>query len=381
MAFPPDQSDRSISFYLTGTGSQDVSFTFGLRPEEVSFQEPSRLNVQSTLGGAWADSFDRGVGTLSLSGTTGWRGTLLRSGEEMFLGLRTVCFQGWHDARARVTKAGVDPGTVQLYYIDTLDSIAAIVAPASFSMRRSKTSPLIQRYQIQARVLAMADAPGGAVDPIAQAFSSPLRWLSALNSLTSILKRVSRLIGEIRFYIGAVKSIITGFVDSVMGVINSVVGLVRDVSGVIGFVESTVIGLAIGICFAAANGFAVLADIPGQLAAQILPIQALAAAFNDAACSMEHGFDLIGNVANFDPFKGASGCSSTGGGEPISLFTDQGVNPFNYIAQSGFPLISVTPPAQQAIASLQGDPLLLRGQQSAVLTSMGTVSSGIVVAA
>jgi hypothetical protein len=156
MPAPPSQTYRQIGFSLQGAPGGPVEFNFGLRPEELTVTEPSRLTVQQTLGGAWADSFGVGVSTITLSGTNGWRGGLLSSGEELFRQLQTTCFTGWHQARADAIAQGQDPDDIELYFTDSLDDIAVVVAPESFQLRRSKTSPLLMRYQIKLLVLGGA---------------------------------------------------------------------------------------------------------------------------------------------------------------------------------------------------------------------------------
>lgn len=376
---PPSQSYRNIGFLLTGAPSGDVAFEFGLKPEELTYSEPSRLNVQQTLGGAWADSFDRGVGMITLSGTTGWRGTALQSGEEMFLGLRSTVFQGWHDARAQLIQQGSDPNSIQLFMTDSLDNFAVVVAPRSFTLHRSRTSPLLMRYNIQLLVLAEADSPIILEDPIIFALSNPQRWLTAVAGLQNLVLMIARYAAQAQAVFGAAIDAVNSFVAVGVGLINSVVNIATQTVGEFAALESSILGVGIQFAHAAANAFNVLCDDATLLTEALLPVQALAAAFQDAACSMENGFNLIGKYNAFDAVRGASGCSSTGGGDPASIFTIQDVNPFEYAIPAGPPLVLVTPEAQAAMVGLAVDPLLLRGQQDAVYQAITTISDGVTV--
>jgi hypothetical protein len=362
---------------LTGAPAGDARFVFGIKPEELSFTEPSRLQVQQTLGGAWADSFDRGIGFITLAGTTGWRGTATQSGEDMFFGLRETCFQGWHDARTDLAQQGQDPNGVQLYFTDSLDKISVLVAPRSFMMRRSKASPLLMRYQIQLVVLDDASAPVNVIDSIMSALSNPLRWLSAVTGLQNALAQVQGFFQAATAVFNAATGIITGFINTGVAIIQGVVGAAIATVGA--FSEATVALLNIGVqfSFAAANAFNVLASDVTLIKEIALPFQSLASLFNDAACSMANGFDLIGKFPSMDGFRGASTCSSTGGGDPASPFTLQGVSPFAYYIPSIEPSINVTPDSQLAMQALTGDPLLLMGQQPAVVDLMRRTTQGI----
>lgn len=149
---PPSQKNRLIGFAGT-VGAMELV----IRPEELTRFEPSRLAVQQTLGGAWADSFDRGIIQIRISGTTGWHGGPADggqlSGEAQFLLLRQTAFIQWHSQRAAIVAGGGDPSVVTLVFIDSLDGHVDVVAPKSFTLRRSKSRPLLMQYQIEMLVL------------------------------------------------------------------------------------------------------------------------------------------------------------------------------------------------------------------------------------
>lgn len=184
---PPSQRFRQIGFALDGGPGELLRFDLAIRPEDLTIAEMSRLTVQQTLGGAWADSFDRGLATITLSGTLGWRGSLLLSGEDAFKQLHDTLVLDWHQRRRDAIGQGTDPTEVQLTFIDTLDDATFIVAPQQFSLRRSRSAPLLMRYQIRLLALADADAPSGLLDQISRALSNPLRWLSGVTGLGGVV--------------------------------------------------------------------------------------------------------------------------------------------------------------------------------------------------
>lgn len=161
---PPLQIGRPIGF--AGTGG---NFEFIIRPEELTRFEPSRLAVQQTLGGAWIDGFDRGIITIKIQGHTGWRGAApvgagsftATSGIEQFNKLRANSFINWHAERARIVAGGGDPNQVELIFIDTLNGYTDLVAPKSFTLRRSKSRPLLMQYSIEMLVLQDYGNPSG----------------------------------------------------------------------------------------------------------------------------------------------------------------------------------------------------------------------------
>jgi hypothetical protein len=379
MPAPPSQTYRQIGFSLQGAPGGPVEFNFGLRPEELTVTEPSRLTVQQTLGGAWADSFDVGVSTITLSGTNGWRGGLLSSGEELFRQLQTTCFTGWHQARADAIAQGQDPDDIELYFTDSLDDIAVVVAPESFQLRRSKTSPLLMRYQIKLLVLGGADGPISEVDEIIEALSDPLRWIAARLNLTQVLAQINRAVGLARAVFGAAAQAITQFVNVGVQLFASIADIAAQLQGQ--FVGA-ILGIGITYARAASTAFAVLADDDTLSDSERLPLSSLSGSFNDAACSMISGFDQINVFPDYSAMRGASACSSTGGGDPNSIFSVQDVSPFAYVAPTSPPAVTVTDDAWAALRNLgfRADPLTMRGQQGDVTDLMRRSAVGVSVA-
>lgn len=378
MAAPPSQTFRQIGFSLQGAPGGDADFNFGLRPEELTVTEPSRLTAQQTLGGAWADSFDRGISTITLAGTNGWRGGLLSSGEDLFQQLRATCFTGWHQARADAIAQGQDPDSVQLYFTDSLDDIAVIVAPESFTLRRSKSSPLLMRYSIRLLVLGPADGPLSIVDEIINALSNPLRWLAAKLGLTQIIAQINRAVALGRAVFGAAAAAITNFVN--VGV--QLFGSIAEIAGQLqGQFSGAILSIGITYALAASTGFAVLTDDDTLSDSELLPLAQLSSAFLDAACSMSNGFNQIDQFPDYAAMRGASTCSSTGGGDPASVFSIQDVSALGYVVPSGVPAVQVTDDAAAAMAVLtaQSDPLALRGQQAPVADLMRRIGGGVTV--
>lgn len=379
MAAPPSQKYRQIGFHLTGGSGQAVQFTFGIRPEDLTRQEPSRLAVQQTLGGAWADVFGAGVSSITLSGHNGWRGGLLVSGEDLFQALRKTVFQAWHDRRKQAIAAGQDPAGVQLYFSDALDNINLLVAPRSFGLRRSRASPLLIRYQIALLVLDDAAGPVSILDSIINALSNPMAWLAGVTGLGDTLAMVNDYATQAENVLGAVGGAVRGFVNVGASLIQGVAGAAQDAAGQFEGSVSSLLSIGSLYSRAACNGFAGLADDDTLSSQDRIPLMALSSLFNGAACTMDNCFDLELLIRDFAAIYGASGCSSTSGGDPPSQYTLTGGNPFDDIIPAGPSPVTVTADGQAALATLAGDPLLLVGQQATVGSLMARAAAGVSV--
>jgi hypothetical protein len=126
-------------------------YIFFLRPEEVAYTHPTRATVIQTLGGAWVDDFGEGLTEITLSGHTGWRPgeTIPIGGEEAFLLLRKGCFELYHNLRMEASRRGRDPDTVQMLFVDTLNTAVYVVYPTSLGTRKHRSRPLLFQYQLK----------------------------------------------------------------------------------------------------------------------------------------------------------------------------------------------------------------------------------------
>lgn len=355
---PPSQKHRKIGFYLEGGGGGTKTWNFVIRPEELTRQEPSRLAIQQTLGGAWADSFDRGVSFITLAGHTGWRGGVGGDGAAQFEKLRATVFTDWHERRATAAARGQDPDDVKLFFADTLDKITALVAVKSFSLRRSKSSPLVMKYQIQLAVLDDAAKPDSINDAITGALFNPLRWLAAKLGLENLFDEVGGIISDIK----QVYSDIVDIVTDVCAFVQSCVQLVLDVidagSGVIDELTAPILQTVQMVSEATRNGFAALARAQTAFSIKSVLMRA-ASAMNDIACTINHGFDTGRYFRSYDDLFGASSCSSTGGGRPWSTFAEQQKNPFNSMFPPVSSRMTVSTGGRDALDTLRRDPLTL----------------------
>ncbi|HEY0205068.1 MAG TPA: hypothetical protein VGC15_13075 [Acetobacteraceae bacterium] len=383
---PPSQRYRQIGFYLTGGAGLPVKFDLAIRPEDLTVTEPSRLVVQQTLGGAWCDSYDRGLVSIALSGTLGWRGSFLLSGEDAFAQLRQTVLVEWHQRRQDAIDAGTDPSDVTLTFIDTLDDVTYVVAPQQFVLRRSKSSPLLMRYQIRLLAVSDADAPIGLLDEISKALSNPLRWLAGVTGLGGTLSSLGGYLATAQSYLATGKALYGQFTSAVSGYVSTVVGVldaVQDVAstsrGLFTGADAQLLALASSITRAGANALSAMSpndDLPDFL---ILPALRLPAVLRDAECNMANSFSTGQQYTTYEDLMGASTCSSTGGGDPISFYTATQLNPFETIFPELDTHATVTEEATAAMSALGRDPLLLRGQDALIADQLAKITAGVVL--
>lgn len=122
-----------------------MTHTMLINPEEFSMDEPARVNVTQTLGGAFVTDFGMGLPTVTISGTTGYRKRNNAEGQE------TDGFEEFINFRERVYRyfvASSNPDFT-LYWYNWEDDEQYIIQPTAFRLQRSKSQPLLYRYELR----------------------------------------------------------------------------------------------------------------------------------------------------------------------------------------------------------------------------------------
>lgn len=383
MATPNQKADaRPISFVLhnMAAGTAPVEVGLVIRPEDLVRSDASRLTTTQTLGGAWTDNFGPGVPTLQISGHTGWGAGSRANGLEVFQRLHDTIFNQWHAFRAQALTSGRDPDLVKLIFLDKLDQFEWVVAPQSFVLRRNKSRPLLSQYQIGMTWLSNdVAATKKAMASSAKGGGGLLESLG-LDSLLGSLKTITDSIQSgIMGFLGPIKDAVGGLVKLTANVLKTVTAVINTVKGAVDAVTSGLMSIAGNLARAAANVTQTIVSImslPQQIKAKF---QRVGAAFNNAFCVIRNIFKSRKFIPNFDSLYGASNCSSTAGGRPISKFATENPFPVFYpLNKSG---VNVSTGAQKSMANLaNSDPVMRPMSLNQIRDDASAVVAGVVVA-
>jgi hypothetical protein len=377
--------DRPISFVLTDMTQSTVTpvkFTMIIRPEELTRTDVSRATVQQTLGGAWSDDFGPGIASINISGTTGWRGNAQGDGMAQFTTLKNQVFTNWHAKRTVAVKAGLDPRGVELRFVDALDSTVDLVQPMSFTLRRSKSRPLLMQFSIAMLVLNS----GSYTAPPSQ----------SANGLTSMLQSIQRLIAGARNAVNFVNGVVgqvTSFMQTATSIFQSVSNLIQAAEAV----PQSLVGSAQAMAQAGTTMFATIAAIPANTTAQMAAAMSMASEFSNILCLLGNVVSAQQTYPDYTPLYGASNCSSTNGGSPVSAYAD--TNPFYAVAGTPqnapapvssapavpaptvpVPTVTITPSAQQSLALVNSsDPVLAPMSITTLGVAAANIAAGVSV--
>lgn len=368
------QKDRQISFVLDDGMSLRTPVQFFIRPEELTRVEPSRLNTTQTLGGAWMDNFGPGLSTIQISGTTGWRmNPVGEDWETAFQRLRNEVFVEWHKLRKNKIEMGLNPDTVKLIFADTLDDIAAVVAPQAFTLRRSKVRPLLMQYNINLTVVS--NRLTGSFESLMDEVTDLMTELG-LESMARTIVDIKNAADKANTWVqNEIVRPIQKFLMVTTRILTAVQNAVRSVGSVVGSLATA----ARSIVQSGMNIFRTLGNITGlplMIKGQAMGVAAL---FTNAFCLLNNAFKSGKLIPDYSLIYGASTCSSTVGGSPLSSFHYQ--NPFSLMAAGSNSPVSINQSASTSLSAvLKSDPVLSPLNQSNLAIHAGNIADGTTLA-
>ena len=372
--------DCPITFVMDDeSAGTSEEMTLLIRPEQLTIGFPSRMSVNQTLGGAWADSFGEGIEEGTYAGTLGWRATGNDSGGvERLANLKNFVYTEWHARRAAAVAKGDDPAKVRLLLVDTLNNYSRIIAPRVFELQRSKSSPLLARYRFNFVMLSrdmtgqdllQSDtAFGGILGSIGSWVSS---FTSSVNAITAKIVQAYKWIDKT--IVAPMKAVVAKTMQISKAVNNMVtagVGIIRQVRSI-----AVLATQAISNVFKAA---ALVVNIPNIAKAAIMGV---VREFTNIFCLLRNARSLL-TYEDYSDIYGASNCSSTNGGRSISVYSGTTTNTFSAVNRPSNSGIVMTQDASNNLKALASTDLVTTPlSASTIKNSLGIVNAGLTVAA
>lgn len=333
------QTFKPIAFLLDSGGVGGLSsdyVTLYIRPEELNVTSPSRSVVHQTFGGAWVDSYGAGISRITISGTTGWHpeGGIFgaEGGLERFQKLQNVVFNNYHANRKKKIESGESPYAVKLIFIDRLDEICSSVIPVTFTLKRSKSRPLLMQYQI---VLDVVEAQADNAYVILLDAMMQTGGLGALGSLSASVDSLKKLSGGLSLSSGlSCVTEIAKFGSTCVGLYSSVKNTYKN-GGILpaAMSVSSIVTSSFGtnICQTAAGLLGVESEKASAVFSTMADVMKMAGTFGNVYCLLSNAFKNGLKGTDYSSLLGASFCSSTSGGTSLSQYVTEGVSVFDKV--------------------------------------------------
>lgn len=352
MATPSTQKFRPIGFALDDSGAPDAFYKIQnlvIRPEDLTRIDPTRSAVLQTLGGAFADVWGAGLPNIAISGHTGWRGDPAKDGMQIFSDLRDLVMTQYLNRRNAAAITGRDPGEVKLIFVDVLDDFAFQVVPTAFVLRRSKSRPLLCQYQINLQVVS---------DDLDDAKFRFVGQANADAGIESMADSISQM-GAAMKNMGWIGTNFPAFSKALIGAVAKSQQILSAVMAVKGTIDKSmqplfrVADLATQAVRNIARAVSTVAGLPMSVKAQF---QQLANAFHNCYCVLRNVFKVREALPDYSALYGASTCSSTAGGAPLSPLRN--VNAFELLSPVQSASYVTSDGLTALISAAQSDPVM-----------------------
>jgi len=367
---------KNIGFVFHNTnGSVPPSeMLLPVKPEDLARQDTSRLTVHHTLGGAFADNFGKGFPSLQISGHTGWGTGKNPNGWEFFIKLHKFIYLNWHAERKRETDKQGDPDKVKLILNNDLDGFIWVVAPMSFTLKRSIANPLLVYYQIN---LLWLDDYLHAPDFLKLPEATTL--LLGLDSMDLSLNRLDDFKTVVA---NDIYSNFTELTPDMLGVMDLATSLNREVqsliqtgSGALSELTTPLYNATSSLTLAAHNILDTVGSVYGIAQQTKSELMFAKSQLMNLYCILNNVLKPPKDLLNFDQLFGASLCSSTAGGSPVSTF--QSNSALEYYLPVTNEKLTMSTDAAQAVAQLNSmDNVLITPNLTSVNSLSATVVSG-----
>lgn len=366
--------DCPITFVMDDeSAGTNEEMTLLIRPEELSIGFPSRMSVNQTLGGAWADSFGEGIEEGTYAGTLGWRATSSDSGgTERLINLKSFVYSDWHARRAAAVAKGDDPALVKLILVDALNSYSRVIAPRVFELKRSKSRPLLAQYRFNFVMLSrditgkdLQQSDGSLLGTISSWMDS---FTASINGITNKIRAIYRwvdktIIAPLKTFVAKTMAIYKAIQDMV----TAGVGIIRQVGSIATLATSAITNIM--------RSLALVGNIPNIAKATIMGVTR---EFTNLFCLLKNAKKVF-SYEDYDDLYGASNCSSTSGGRSISVYSGSTNNTFAAVSKQATSPVSVTQDASNSLKTLANTDLVTTNMPTSVITSsLSTINAGLV---
>lgn len=172
-------NNRKIKLFmldLTDPSAAHPEWVYNFRnsPDEFVELNPSRSGVTQARGGYWVEDFGPGIKEIQVRGHTGFKKLNLDGetldGKQSFNKLKGL-YTEYNDMRRSKYDLSEDFRKIKMVFHMAADDVTVVVHPMNFTVKRSKSNPLLYMYEMRLIVL------GNYIDLIAPPFDQVLEAL------------------------------------------------------------------------------------------------------------------------------------------------------------------------------------------------------------
>lgn len=370
-----------IFFMLDNGGQLEDPVFLNIRPEDLTRTEPSRSTLHQTLGrdqGGWVDQFGKGLPSVTIAGHTGWRYSNMSGmdGAEAFDALNDLVAHRYHEAKQTAVNQGLDPGEVNLIFGDLLHGTVWSVVPTTFVLRRSRSRSLLRQYNISLQAKSTSVGNTAVTMPN---LGNPANGMIALDSaILTIASLMPDIIADLGAIIGEFTQPVIDFMEAAINILAEAQQRLLATKRALAGALSPLYHLADDMATVGVYVFRTLAAAEGVGDVIKASLIRAAAGLQEIRCIFANSLSLRQTYEVYADVYGASNCSSTTGGAPISPLAGQNV--LAMTAPTPSP-VEVSSAASASISRMKAaDPILAPMSAAEMARHLSTIAGGVALA-
>ncbi len=300
----------------------DRTFVFPVNPDEFSVDRQERVTVTQTLGDPFLDEYGKGLPTLSMHGTTGWRirpKIDKKDGHESFHRLRRDFIDAFFDERQKKLDAQLDPDDVALIIVNNVDDLCYRIVPKTFKLLRNKTAPLLYQYEMS---FVVVESLNSSITRLTHFDDDLPNWPGKKNWIAALADRMNVMLDTLAKASAPVCQTVGAFLTEVAEVLESSKAGVGDIAtfiyGISENVELALDAIRDTQCF--------INNLPLDAIIELNNLTGVISEFN---CYLKNGL-TDSWLPDFSGIEGLSDCASTHG-IPTGAITTSGVNAIEWV--------------------------------------------------
>lgn len=330
---------RHFTFILRdGINNNIYTVDLNVNPEDMTIENPFRVNSYNTLGGAFVDVWGQGIRRIVMRGHTGWRTVRGSNGQQQdgfdnIFALRDrICnlYFTLRDAASQNQSQADIQSNLTLTLVDKLHETGYTVVPEYFKLLRNKARPLLHMYEASFIVVDDDFSNDDTLTELSQSDKTAALW-SGFDSVNTTFGNLSQQLSGIGGPFGKALLDLSNLGGGIASTFNTLLTAKNDFSQGVAAISATALSTtqAVNKALGTIQSFADFSGIAADVKAIYGDVKST---FNELACLIEQIKQA--GLFTYTGIVGSCGCCVALFGTPQSPLANTN-NSFETLKQAG----------------------------------------------
>lgn len=330
---------RHFTFILRdGINNNVYVVDLNVNPEDMSVENPFRVNAYNTLGGAFVDVWGQGIRRVIIRGHTGWRTVRGANGQQqdgfdnVFALRDDICnlYFAIRDAASLSKSQSEIQDSLTLTLIDKLHETAYRVVPEHFKLLRNRTRPLLHMYEASFVIVDDDFTNDSTLSELSKEDKTKQLW-NGFGSLNTRFGNIGQQVKGIGGPFGKALNDLTSLGGGISKTFHTLLTAKNDFSNGVAAISNTALAVtqSVNKALGTIQSFADFSGIAADVKYMYADVKS---SFNELACLIEQVKHA--GLFTYTGIVGSTGCSVALFGTPTSPLANV-TNTFETLKQAG----------------------------------------------